>query len=342
MLVCAKIRHSSIYMQIGSLTLDSRVILAPMAGISDLPFRLTMKPFGVGLVYTEMISAKGLLYSGKRTRELLRSDPDERPLGIQLFGSEPEDLAAAAATVIDDGELIDLNLGCPVPKVVRNGAGSALLRDPQRVARMVASVRKTVNLPLTVKIRSGWDQASINFIEIGKIAENEGADALILHPRTRAQGFSGKSDWAQIGALVSALKIPVIGSGDISSGADARRMADETGCAGVMIGRGSYGNPWLFSDAARALAGLPPLPPPSSQEKLEVALAHQERVIRYCGEARGVLEMRKHLCWYVRGLPGAASFRAAINRIDTLAGQQALLEQFFATIDPHNKESEHA
>ncbi len=342
MLKCAKIRHPLIYMQIGSLTLDSRVILAPMAGISDLPFRLTMKPFGVGLVYTEMISAKGLLHAGKRTRELLRSAPDERPLGIQLFGSDPEDLAAAAATVVDDGELIDLNLGCPVPKVVRNGAGSALLRDPQRVARVVAAVRKAVDLPLTVKIRSGWDQESINFIEIGKIAEDEGADALILHPRTRAQGFSGRSDWTQIGALASTLTIPVIGSGDIASGADAKRMTDETGCAGVMIGRGSYGNPWLLRDADRALSGLPPLPPASLPEKLKVALAHQQHVILYCGETRGVLEMRKHLCWYVRGLPGAASFRAAVNRIDSLAGQKALLEQFFFAIDAHDKEPEHA
>lgn len=329
-------------MQIGSLTLDSRVILAPMAGISDLPFRLTMKPFGVGLVYTEMVSAKGLLHAGRRTRELLRSDPNERPLGIQLFGSEPQDLAAAAATVADDGELIDLNLGCPVPKVVRNGAGSALLRDPQRVGRMVAAVRKAVNLPLTVKIRSGWDQASVNFIEIGKIAESEGADALILHPRTRTQGFSGKSDWTQIGALVSALSIPVVGSGDITSGVDARRMIDETGCAGIMIGRGSYGNPWLLRDADRALSDLPPLPPPSAREKLEVALAHQRRQTLLSGETRGVLEMRKHLCWYVRGLPGAASFRTEINRIDTLAGQKALIEQFFAAVDTQGKEPEHA
>jgi len=329
-------------MQIGSLKLNSRVILAPMAGISDLPFRLTMKPFGVGLVYTEMVSAKGLLYAGKRTRELLRSVPEERPLGIQLFGSEPEDLAAAAATVVNDGELIDINLGCPVPKVVRNGAGSALLRDPQRVARIVAAVRKAVNVPLSIKIRSGWDQAHINFVEIGKIAENEGADALILHPRTRAQGFSGKSDWSQIGILASTLRIPVIGSGDIASSADARRMVDETGCAGVMIGRGSYGNPWLLRDAARAIADQPSLPSPSLQERLEVALAHQRLVVLHCGEARGVLEMRKHLCWYVRGLPGAASFRAAINQTDTLAGQKVLLEQFFTAIDTHDKEPEHA
>jgi len=317
-------------MKIGSLTLSSRVILAPMAGISDLPFRLTMKPFGTGLVYTEMVSAKGLLYAGKRTRELLRSDPAEQPLGIQLFGGEAADLAEAAAMIETDGDLIDLNLGCPVPKVVRGGGGSALLRDPQRVAQVVAAVRKSTQRPLTVKIRSGWDQAGINFLEIGRIAEAEGADAVTLHPRTRSQGFAGRADWQQIGALAAALTIPVIGSGDITSGVDAKRMVDETGCSAIMIGRGSYGNPWLIRDARRALEGLPTLPPPTAEERLAVALAHQARQLAHIGEERAVLEMRKHLCWYARGLSGAAAFRATINQACTLSDQKRLAEEFFA------------
>lgn len=329
-------------MQIGPLKLTSRVILAPMAGISDLPFRLTMKPFGAGLVYTEMVSAKGLLHAGKRTRELLRSDQREHPLGIQLFGSEPEDLAAAAALVDTDGDLIDLNLGCPVPKVVRGGAGSALLRDPQRVARIIAAVRRAINCPLTIKIRSGWDQGDINFLDIGRIAASEGADAVILHPRTRAQGFSGQANWQHIEALATALEIPVIGSGDIGSAADARRMADETGCAAVMIGRGSYGNPWLLRDADLALKGLPPLPPPSTEEKMRVALAHQAFQQAHSGPERAVFEMRKHLCWYVKGLPGAAAFRAAINQVETLEEQRSLLEGFFAAADAHDEEPPYA
>jgi nifR3 family TIM-barrel protein len=325
-------------MNIGPLTLSSRVILAPMAGISDLAYRQTMKPFGAGLVYTEMVSAKGLLHSGRRTRELLRSDPDERPLGIQLFGSEPDDLAAAAASVAGDGDLIDLNLGCPVNKVIRGGAGSALLREPQRVGRIIAAVRRAVSCPLTIKIRSGWDNIGINYLDIGRIAAEEGADAITLHPRTRAQGFTGSADWQQIGVLKAALRIPVIGSGDIMSGDDARRMVETTGCDGVMIGRGGYGNPWLIRDAVRALDGLPPQPAPTAAERQDVALAHLARQVTLIGPAKAVLEMRKHLCWYARGLPGAAAFRSAVNQTFTLDDLRSLVQDFFQS-SPHADEA---
>jgi len=318
-------------MHIGSLRLSSRIILAPMAGISDLPYRLTMKSFGVGLAYTEMVSAKGLLYSGQRTHELLCSDPAERPLGIQLFGNDPADLATAAAMVADQGDLIDLNLGCPVSKVIRGGAGSALLRDPLRVGQIIAALRRAVSCPLTVKIRSGWDSASINFLEIGRIAANEGADAITLHPRTRSQGFGGQADWEQIGTLKATLTIPVIGSGDILTGADAKRMVETTGCDAVMIGRGAYGNPWLIRDAVRALDHQPALPAPTPAERQKTALDHLERQVAMMGPHKTVLEMRKHLCWYARGLSGAAAFRAAINQATTLAGQQALVTTFFQT-----------
>jgi hypothetical protein len=320
-------------MKLGSLKLNNTVFLAPMAGITDLPYRIMMKQFGAGLVISEMVSAKGLIYSGTRTRELLRSTPEERPLAIQLFGSEPDDLAEAARQIRDDGELIDLNLGCPVNKVVRSGAGSALLKDPARVQEIIRAVKAATDLPLTIKIRSGWDQQSINFLEIGRIAEGEGVDAITLHPRTRSQGFSGHAQWDHIRQLKDALRIPVIGSGDIFSAQDAEKMVNTTGCDAVMIGRGSYGNPWLIRDTVRLLQGEDPLPEPSIQDRKASALTHLKLQVEFAGERRALLEMRKHLCWYVRGLKGAASFRSAINQATTLTAQRNLLDHFFASID---------
>lgn len=320
-------------MKIGQLKLNSTVFLAPMAGISNLPYRLIMKRFGAGMVYSEMISAKGLIHAGVRTRELLRSSPEERPLAIQLFGSEPEDLAEAARLTRNDGELIDLNLGCPVNKVVRSGAGSALLKEPDKVRRIVSAVRAATDLPLTIKIRSGWDQGSINFLEIGHIAESEGVDAVTLHPRTRNQGFSGQADWDHIRQLKANLSIPVIGSGDIFNALDGRQMIRNTGCDAVMIGRGSYGNPWLLRDINALLDGRKLPPPPSARERLQTALQHIALQVEFAGEHKALYEMRKHLCWYVRGLNGAAGFRSAINRAETLADQRALLEQFFTGLD---------
>lgn len=316
-------------MLIGSLQLENRVILAPMAGITDLPYRLLMKQFGAGLVFTEMVSAKGLIYAGKRTRELLTSRPEERPLGIQLFGNEPDVLAEATKLVADDGELIDINLGCPVNKVVKDGSGSALMKDPTLVGRIVAAVRAATSLPLTIKIRTGWDNQQQNFLEIGKIAENEGADAITLHPRTRSQGFGGKADWQQIKELKETLSIPVIGSGDIFSPVDAREMTDQTGCDAVMLGRGVYGNPWLVRDTVRQLEGRKPLAPPSPGERLQAARQHQQLQIEIFGEQKALYEMRKHLCWYARGLTGAAAFRAAINQAPTIDEQNRLMTDFF-------------
>ncbi len=325
-------------MRIGSLQLNNRVILAPMAGITDLPYRLLMKQFGAGLVFTEMVSAKGLLYAGKRTRELLTSRPEERPLGIQLFGNEPDALAEAAQLIADDGELIDINLGCPVNKVVKDGSGSALMKDPDLVRRIIAAVRAATRLPLTIKIRTGWDNQQQNFLEIGKIAENEGVDAITLHPRTRSQGFSGKADWQQIRALKEVLSIPVIGSGDIFSSDDARDMTDQTGCDAVMLGRGGYGNPWLVRDTVRELEGEAPLAPPSPGERLRAARQHQQLQIEVFGEQKALYEMRKHLCWYARGLSGAAAFRAAINQAPTIDDQSKLITDFFNQIKEDSRD----
>lgn len=319
-------------MNLNNLTLDNPVFLAPMAGISDLPYRIIMKRFGAGLVYSEMVSAKGLIYSGEKTRDILRSTPEERPLAIQLFGSEPQDLAEATKLIEDDGELIDLNLGCPVNKVIRSGAGSALLKDPERVKQIVSAVRAATDKPLTIKIRSGWDLQTLNFLEIGRIAEGEGVNAITLHPRTRSQGFSGHSDWDHIRQLKESLNIPVIGSGDILTAQDAAKMMESTGCDAVMIGRGSYGNPWLIRDTVQLLKGAASLPEPSLQERKLTALTHHDLQIHYAGERKALYEMRKHLCWYVRGLKGAAQFRVHINKAETLSMQRDLLEQFFNAV----------
>jgi nifR3 family TIM-barrel protein len=315
-------------MQIGRLKLANNIILAPMAGISDLPYRRIMKEFGAGLVFTEMVSANGLIRAGRRTRELLRSVAEERPLGIQLFGEDPAILARAAELVRDDGELLDLNFGCPVNKVVRSGAGSALLRDPSKVGRIVATVRRATDLPLTVKIRSGWDHGSINFLEVARIAVGEGAEAVALHPRPRSQGFSGHADWEQIGQLKSALPVPVIGSGDIFTAGDARDMLEKTGCDAVMIGRGGYGNPWLIRDILAIQQGVETVPP-TADERLDVALRHLELFLETFGEARTARDMRKHLCWYCRGLGGAAVFRTAVNHAHSAADLRRLAEEYF-------------
>jgi nifR3 family TIM-barrel protein len=222
-----------------------------MAGITDLPYRRVMKAFGAALVFSEMVSANGVVRNGTRSLELVNSSADERPLAIQIFGDDPQQLADTAKLLEERAELIDINCGCPVNKVIRSGAGSALMREPARIGKIVATVRKAVSVPLTIKIRAGWDHATLNYLEVARIAATEGADAITLHPRTRSQGFSGKADWALIGDLKAELDIPVIGSGDILTAADAERMLSETGCDAVMIGRGGYGNPWLIRNILR-------------------------------------------------------------------------------------------
>jgi len=315
-------------MQIGSLKLDNNLVLAPMAGITDLPYRRIMKGFGAGLVYTEMVSANGLVRAGRRTRQLLRSVPEERPLGVQLFGADPEVLAEATRLVEEDGDLLDLNLGCPVNKVIRSGAGSALLRDSRQVARVVAATRRATHRPLSVKIRSGWDARSVNYLEIGRIVESEGADAITLHPRTRAQGFGGRSDWRQIAELKSRLSIPVIGSGDVFSAADAAELQAVSGCDGLMVGRGGYGNPWLLREILAAQEGKTS-PAPTLAERRQVALRHLQLFIDTFGAAKAVRDMRKHLSWYSRGLAGAAAFRSRLNRTQNLEELCQAVVEFF-------------
>ena len=316
-------------MQIGSIKLQNPIISAPMAGISDLPYRLIMKRHGAALVFTEMISANGLFFNGNATRDLLISCAEEHPLGIQLFGDDSGRLAEATKQVEDCGELIDLNLGCPVRKVIRSGAGSALLRDPRKVARIIYAVRHATTRPLTIKFRSGWDHDSINFQEIARIAVEEGVDAVTLHPRTRSQMFGGEADWQQLKELKQALSIPVIGSGDLFSAERIKTMFEQTGCDAIMIGRGGYGNPWIIGQAMDLLAGRPATPP-TPTEIFEVARNHLDLCLETFGPQKALGQMRKHLCWYVRGMENAAGFRMQVNQTKTITEMSHQLEDFFA------------
>jgi nifR3 family TIM-barrel protein len=316
-------------MKIGSLQLANPVILAPMAGITDLPYRLIMKRFGAALVFTEMISANGLHFSGAATFELLRSDPAERPLGVQLFGDDPQRLAEAARQVEAAADLIDLNCGCPVRKVVGSGAGCALLRDPARVAKIVASVRRATSLPLTIKLRSGWDADNRNYLEVARLAVSEGVDAVTLHPRTRTQMFGGRADRSEIAALKQALAVPVIASGDLFTAQDAASMLAETGCDALMVARGGYGNPWLIRQILDRLEGRPE-EQPSAEERLAVAGEHLELFYDIFGPARTLVHMRKHLCWYTHGLANAAAFRQRVNQSRSVAELRDLLNGFAA------------
>jgi tRNA-dihydrouridine synthase B len=316
-------------LKIGTLTLATPLFLAPMAGITNLPMRLLAREYGASLCFTEMVSVNGLVREGEKSFDLVKSSPDDRPLGVQIFGDDPETLAQGARLIEVYGDLIDINMGCPVRKVVGTGAGSALLREPARVAAIVRAVRTATRLPLTIKIRSGWHAGDNNFLEIGRIAEAEGCDAVTLHPRSRAQMFDGHADWSQLAELKRAVGIPVIGSGDLFRAEDATAMMTQTGCDGVMIARGGLGNPWMFREIVSCLAGGAPSPP-MAEERLRTAVKHLELFIALSGEAAAVREMRKHLAWYAKGLPGAARFRAGVNLLTTTADMVRAIEEFFS------------
>ncbi|MFN2257511.1 MAG: tRNA dihydrouridine synthase DusB [Desulfuromonadaceae bacterium] len=320
-------------LQIGHLKLKNNVLLAPMAGITNSSYRQMHKHAGASLVFSEMISANGVIRDGKRTLELVEHDEFERPFALQLFGDDPKVMAQAAKICSSMADMLDINMGCPVRKVIRSGAGSALMRDPRRAGETMAAVRKVSHLPLSVKIRSGWDHMQRNFMELGKIAEQEGVDAITLHPRTRTQGFGGNAQWDDIAALKQRLNIPVIGSGDIYTPEDAFNMLEQTGCDGVMIGRGGYGNPWLIQNILAVQRGeAPHIPTPA--ERGATALEHLELQRQQMDDSRAVLEMRKHLCWYARGLSGAAEFRRQVNSIHALETLRTLIKQFFELTHP--------
>ncbi len=290
--------------------------MAPMAGITDLGFRTIVREFGAALCFTEMISAAGLTRGTVKSYRYLETAPHDRPLGIQLFGSDPAILADGAKIAAEaQADLIDINMGCPAKKVLKNGAGAALMKDPHRVAEIVKKVRGAIVMPLTVKIRSGWRENKINAVEIAHIAEDCGADALILHPRTVNQGFSGLSDWNLIGEVKNRLQIPVIGSGDIRVPDDAARMLDQTCCDGVMVGRGALGNPWIFKFIVDHLKHEREREMPSPRERQKVIERHLEMTIALYGEILGIKNFRKHLLWYTKGLRGSSQFRQSAVHI---------------------------
>ena len=314
--------------KIGTLTLASNLFLAPMAGITNLPVRLMARECGASLCFTEMVSVNGLVREGKKSFELLRSVPADRPLGIQIFGDEPHVLAEGARLAEPYGDLIDINMGCPVRKVVGTGAGSALLREPAKVAAIIRAVRGATRLPLTVKIRSGWQATEETFREIARIAEAEGCDAITLHPRSRSQMFEGRADWMQIRELKELVGIPVIGSGDLFRAEDVVTMLGETGCDAVMIARGALGNPWIFRESLNLLNGEE-ASFPTPRERYRTARNHLEMLIAEAGERAAIREMRPHLAWYAKGLPGASRFRAEVNRLEAEEEVIAALAAFF-------------
>lgn len=303
-------------MKIGNIQLDNPFVLAPLAGITDAPARSLAKEQGAAFVYSEMISGKGLWYNDKNTERLLSIYPGEEPIAYQLFGSEPDILAYAADKLKDRGNAaLDINMGCPVPKVVKNGEGSALLKNPDLIYDLVKATVDAAGKPVTAKIRIGWDEKSINAVETAKAIEAAGAAAVAVHGRTREQYYDGKADWDMIRKVKKAVSIPVMGNGDVFTGEDANRMLEETGCDMVMIARGALGNPWIFRDAIAIWKGEEKPPAPTLEEKIQMMLIHFQRLLAEKGEYAAVREMRKHVGWYLKGVHGSAAIRRKVNSI---------------------------
>ena len=314
-------------LQIGNVTLPNPVVLAPMAGVTDLPFRLLCKEQGAGLLCMEMVSAKAIYYKNKNTQELMRILPEERPVSLQLFGSDPEIMSEMAKQIEEKPfDILDVNMGCPVPKVVNNGEGSALMKNPELVREIVTAMAKAIKKPLTVKIRKGFDEDHVNAVEIAKIIEDSGAAAIAVHGRTRQQFYSGKADWEIIRKVKEAVSIPVIGNGDVDSPQKAKALLEETGCDGVMIGRAAQGNPWIFAQTAEYLEhGTVPKKPELSEVK-EMIQRHASLQMKYKSELTAMREMRKHVAWYTAGYPHSAQLRAAVNEVQSMEELEQLLE----------------
>lgn len=310
-------------MRIGKVTLENNVIAAPMAGVTDLPFRLLLKEQGVGLVCSEMVSAKAIYYNNKNTEALMQVNEKERPFSLQLFGSDPELMAEMVKKIEDRPyDVIDINMGCPVPKVVNNGEGSALMKNPMLAGRIIEAMAKATDKPVTVKIRKGFDDAHVNAVEMAHIAEESGAAAIAVHGRTREQYYHGKADWEIIRQVKEAVHIPVIGNGDIDSPEAAKAIVEYTGCDGIMLGRGLQGNPWLVGQILHGKGK------PTVDEIVDMVLKHAQMQIEFSGEYLGIRQMRKHVAWYTTGYPGSAKLRGMVNQVESMEELTRLMQAY--------------
>ena len=314
-------------LKIGDVSLKNNLILAPMAGVTDLPFRLLCKEQGAGLLCMEMVSAKAIYFNNRNTEELLTIDDREPPVSLQLFGSDPDIISEMAKKIENRPfSILDINMGCPVPKVAGNGEGSALMKNPKLVEEIVSKTAKAIKKPVTVKIRKGFDDEHINAVEIARIAESAGAAAVAVHGRTREQYYSGKADWDIIRQVKEAVKIPVIGNGDVTSPEAARQLMETTGCDGIMIGRGAQGNPWIFRQILHWMETGEEEPKPDLEEVKAMILRHARMLVEYKGVYTGIREMRKHVAWYTAGYPNSAKLRARVNEIESLEALEHLIQ----------------